>query len=87
MYRKGLGDYVYDNKPDKRFEDRMSQGKTQIEEAQRQEAQERHQQDAHEQKDEVDPSENAGEESGEPDEKQLNEMMQKGMNTLKGLFK
>jgi len=23
MYRKGLGDYVYDNKPDKRFEDRM----------------------------------------------------------------
>lgn len=71
----------------KRFEDRMSQGKMQIEEAQRQEAQERHQQDVSEKKLELDPSGHAGEESGEPDEKQLNEMMQEGMKTLKGLFK
>ena len=71
----------------KKFKEGISQGKTQIEEAQRQESQERHQQDVREQKPEADPSENAGEESGEPDEKQLNEMMQKGMKTLKGLFK
>jgi len=70
-----------------KLEEGMSRGRTQIEESQRQEVQERPQQDVHEQKPEVDPSENAGEESGEPDEKQLNEMMQKGMNTLKGLFK
>lgn len=71
----------------KKFEERMSRGKTQLETSQRQEAQERHQQDVYEQKPDADPNENSGEESGEPDEKQLNEMMQKGVNTLKGLFK
>ena len=71
----------------KKFEEGMSRGRTQIDTSQRLEAQERHQQDANEQKPEVDPNKNAGKESGEPDEKQLNEMMQKGMKTLKGLFK
>ncbi|MCK4704589.1 MAG: hypothetical protein KAT90_03835, partial [Gammaproteobacteria bacterium] len=71
----------------KKFEEGMAQGKIQMEEAQHQAAQERHQQAVREQAPEIDPSEDAGKESGEPDEKQLNEMMQKGMETLKGLFK
>lgn len=69
------------------FERGITQGKRQIEEAQRQEAQQRHQQAAHEEKLEETPSENVEEDNGDADEKQLNEMMQKGMNTLKGLFK
>lgn len=71
----------------KKFEEGMAQGKMQMEEAQHQAAQERHQQAVREQELEADPSENAGEESSEPDEKQINEMMQKGMKALEGLFK
>ncbi|MBW1864105.1 MAG: hypothetical protein JRI64_00370 [Deltaproteobacteria bacterium] len=65
----------------RKFEEGMAQGKTQMEEAQRQEAQKRQQQA------EADPDEDAGKQRDEPDEEQLDEMMQKGMETLKGLFK
>jgi len=71
----------------RKFEEGMAQGKMQMEEAQHQAAQERRQQAVREQELEADPSENAGEESSEPDEKQINEMMQKGMKALEGLFK
>jgi hypothetical protein len=71
----------------KKFEEGMTQGKTQMEEAHHQAAQERHQQAMREQELETDLSENTGEESSEPDEKQINEMMQKGMKALEGLFK
>ena len=71
----------------KKFEEGMTQGKMQIEEAQRQETQERQKQAVREQKFEADPSEDAGDKSGDPDEEQLNEIMQKGMKILKGLFK
>ena len=71
----------------KKFEEGMAQGKTQMEQAQLQEAQEQHKQTVREQELEDDLNKDVGEESGEPDKKQLNEVMQKGMKTLKGLFK
>ena len=58
----------------KKFEEGMVQGKMQIEAAREQER-------------EANSSEDEGNESGEPDEEELNEMMQKGMETLKGLFR
>ena len=70
----------------KKFEEGMTSGKMQMEEARRQEAQERQHHTEREQVGEVDPDD-GGNQNGEPDEKELDEMMQKGMDTLKGLFK
>jgi primosomal protein N' len=55
----------------------IAKSKMQMEQAQRQQAQER----------EADATNDEGETSSDPDEKQLDEMMQKGMDTFKGLFK
>lgn len=71
----------------KNFEEGIAQGKMQIEETQRQNTQERHQQAERDQKLVLDPNEDVEKENDGPDEEQLNEMMQKGMKTLKGLFK
>jgi len=62
----------------KKIEEGMAQGRMEMEEDQRQAAEERYQQD--------EANEDMGEESNEPDEKELNEMMDKGMKAFKGLF-
>jgi hypothetical protein len=71
----------------KKFKEGMTHGKMQMEEQQRMEAQERHEQAMRKQKQDVDTGDAVRDDNGEPDEKELNEMMQKGMDTLKGLFK
>lgn len=71
----------------KEFQESMTQGRQQMEEAQRQSNQEQSQQVERDQDTDIDQGANGRNEDGEKDEKELNEMMQKGMKALEGLFK
>ena len=67
----------------KKYNEQMKEGKQQMEEARRQEAMERQQQ-AEQQAEQGD---NTKDESSETKDQDMDEMMEKGMDAIKGLFK